>query len=73
MMPPAEAYACLQYLHMCSSCGYPGGCNNMSQQTPPIEGLRLDGLPARVTLRLWYERPATPTAPADRIYVIDIR
>ena len=71
--PPKTAYYVPQYIHKGGSCGYPGGCNNMSPQTPPIDGLRVTGLPASIVMRLWSEQPAVVTQTPNMTYVIHFR
>lgn len=62
---PEEPEALRQFVHTGPSCGYPGGCNNMS---PDLPGMRVTftSLPAIAVFKLWRERPADPlsTAPA---------
>ena len=60
-----------QYIHTGSSCGYPGGCNNMSPNQPELE-IEVNQLPARAYIKLWKTAPADTTAPADMIFVIDM-
>lgn len=68
--PPTEAYAIPHYLHLGNSCGYPGGCNNMSPASPEIDGLRVTGLPARAVVRLWPSRPASPDQTPAFVFVL---
>lgn len=55
--PSAAPMRIVHYLHLGGSCGFPGGCNNMSPETPGINDLRVAGLPAEVRLLLWREKP----------------
>ncbi len=59
-----------QFIHSGGSCGYPGGCNNMSPATP---NLWLLGLPAKVVVWLWRDQPRSPYQPPDMRYVIHFR
>jgi len=68
--PPPTAYNNPQYLHRGGSCGYPGGCNNMSPSTPDIDGLEITGFPARVVARLWKNQPASVNQPPDMTFVL---
>ena len=68
--PPEEPYKIPQYLHRGNSCGYPGGCNNMSPPTPAIDGLTVQKYPARLVIRLWEDQPSAASDPSDLIYVI---
>lgn len=62
-----------QYLHAGSSCGYPGGCNNLSPAVPELTSLTVTGFPARVETWLWEEQPESVSQAADMIFVILIR
>lgn len=73
LVPPIVAYANPQFIHKGGSCGYLGGCNNMSPQTPPIDDIRLDDLPARIMVWLWRTRPDSVEVKPDFKYVIEIR
>lgn len=70
---PAEPYANPQFIHRGNSCGYPGGCNNMSPSTPPIDGIRLDGLPAKVAVWLWRSKPRSIDVAPDFIFTVVFR
>jgi hypothetical protein len=71
--PPDAPVAIQHYLHRGSSCGYPGGCNNMSPHTPEIEDLAVRRLPARVTIRLWRTQPADAAQTPDMTFLIDLQ
>jgi len=61
-----------QMIHCGGSCGYPGGCNNMSPHRVELDNNRLTRLPARAYLRLWRERPKdAKTSSPDFVMVID--
>jgi hypothetical protein len=60
-----------QLIHCGGSCGYPGGCNNMSPAQQELE-IKVSGLPARVYLKLWKQEPSAVTQVADMIFVIDM-
>ena len=70
---PTTAYANPQFIHRGGSCGFPGGCNNMSPATPEIDFIQLQGLPARITIKLWRKPPASVNEAADMRYVILFR
>lgn len=72
MVPPLDAYDNPQFIHKGGSCGYPGGCNNMSPQTPPIDGISLDDLPAKIVVWLWRTRPDSVEVKPDFKYTIEI-
>jgi len=48
-----------QYIHCGNSCGYSGGCNNMSPYTEGLYDLSLKGLPAQACVYLWRARPTS--------------
>ncbi len=68
--PPGSPTAIRHFIHQGGSCGYPGGCNNMSPPTPETDGLRLIRLPARVVIWLWEFKPRSLEHPADMTFVI---
>jgi hypothetical protein len=68
--PPTTAYRNPQYLHRGNSCGYPGGCNNISPQTPEIDGIRITGFPAEVVIWFWQDDPGSTEKPPDMVFVI---
>jgi hypothetical protein len=67
---PTEAYENPQYLHTGPSCGYPGGCNNRSPSTPPLDNLLLSPLPADVTIYLWKNKPTSVSEAPDFTFVM---
>jgi hypothetical protein len=69
----SDAYANPQFIHKGGSCGYPGGCNNMSPATPPIDGIQLEGLPATVVVWLWRAPPASIAQAPDMKFAIHFR
>jgi hypothetical protein len=71
--PPDRAYANPQFIHQGGSCGYPGGCNNMSPYTPEIDGIRIQSLPAKVTIWLWKDDPGDPHRTPDMTFVLYFR
>ena len=60
-----------QMLHCGQSCGYPGGCNNMSPEQKEIN-CRVQTVPATAVLKLWKIQPQSPQIPADMIYTIKL-
>ena len=70
---PAMPLANPQFIHQGNSCGYPGGCNNMSPYTPEIDGLEITELPARVIIWLWKHKPASPQQTPDMTFVLHFR
>lgn len=70
---PARAVQITQFLHCGGSCGYPGGCNNMSPHVPELDGNQLTQLPAKAYLKLWKDEPETVSNPADFTFIIDFK
>lgn len=60
-----------QYIHCGGSCGYPGGCNNMSP-TEPYMVIRVSSLPAWVYVKLWKRAPVSSAQQADMIFIIEM-
>jgi len=44
-------------LHRGGSCGYPGGCNNMSPDHPAVQEIKILKLPALLEVFLWKKQP----------------
>ena len=59
-----------QFIHCGNSCGYPGGCNNMSPSVPETDNLRITKLPAQLQLIFWRHYPESVNEPADMTYTI---
>lgn len=55
----------VHFIHLGGSCGYPGGCNNMSPRDPNLDAFELEALPARATFGLWEQAPVSADAPPD--------
>ena len=70
---PKNAIEIKQYLHKGDSCGYPGGCNNMSPDVPELQDIYIGKLPAKAIIYLWQDKPAAVTDLADITYVINIK
>lgn len=70
---PAEPFANPQFIHRGNSCGYPGGCNNMSPYTPEIDEIEITALPAQVIIWLWQHKPASPGQTPDMTFVLHFR
>jgi len=54
-----------QYIHCGGSCGYNGGCNNMSPYIEGLHQLSLKNLPAQACVYLWRARPTSVEQPPD--------
>jgi len=70
---PTAAYEIPHFIHQSSSCGYPGGCNNMSPYTPEIDGLKITALPAKVVVWLWEKEPSSLEQRPDTVFVINFK
>ncbi|MEW6406382.1 MAG: hypothetical protein AB1649_31750, partial [Chloroflexota bacterium] len=70
---PAAPLANPQFIHQGNSCGYPGGCNNMSPYTPEIDGIEITALPAQAIIWLWKHQPASAEQPPDMTFVLHFR
>lgn len=70
---PAQAVQIRQFLHCGGSCGYPGGCNNMSPHIVELDENKLTQLPARAHLKLWKEEPDTVSQDPDFTFIIDFK
>jgi hypothetical protein len=60
-----------EFIHVGGSCGYKGGCNNMS---PLVKAyvLHVSSLPARLSLKLWRMPPPSASAPPDVWFVLEL-
>ncbi len=54
-----------QFIHCGNSSGYPGGCNNMSPERPPIDRFAITKLPASLKILLWKRRPPSSQTKPD--------
>jgi hypothetical protein len=70
---PTKVYPNPQYIHQGNSCGYPGGCNNMSPYTPEISHLVITALPAKTTVWLWEHKPTSTQATPDMVFELHFR
>jgi hypothetical protein len=62
-----------QMIHCGGSCGFPGGCNNMSPFIKEIDRLSFTELPAKAVVSLWKEYPGSVERPADFTVIIQLR
>ena len=70
---PGEVIQINHHLQHNGDCGLGGGCNTLDANTPEIQDIRVDALPAKLIVALWTERPADNTAAPDLTYVINIK
>ncbi len=71
--PSVGAVEITQFLHCGGSCGYPGGCNNMSPHVREFDENTLLQLPARAHLKLWKSEPESVSDAPDFTYIIDFK
>lgn len=69
----AQPVQITQFLHCGGSCGFPGGCNNMSPHIRELDQNKLMQLPARAFLKLWKLEPESVSDPPDFVFVIDFK
>lgn len=60
------------FYHNAGSCGYPGGCNNISPIAPDFD-IKINVIPAFIYIKLWKNAPAAASQPADMTYIIEAR
>ncbi len=68
--PGCTAIGIPQFIHCGGSCGYPGGCNNMSPAVRELDDYKLTALPAQMIIYLWRQKPGSNT-PADFTIVMN--
>ena len=70
---PENPISIPQYLHQGDSCGYPGGCNNMSPVTPEMDALSVARLPAKLEIWLWKSMPSSLEVTPDMVFIIHFK
>jgi hypothetical protein len=70
---PHDATFIGQFIHCGGTCGYAGGCNNMSPFIAEIDRCRLNKLPASAVIYLWKERPESVESKPDFTYYITFK
>ena len=70
-VPRTTVVPIIHYIHRGGSCGYPGGCNNMSPYQREID-FNVISLPAEVVVKLWKESPVDPQQLADVEVVLNL-
>ncbi len=71
--PKPEPVEIRQMIHCGGTCGYNGGCNNMSPEILAIDRIKYTKLPARAYVKLWQEKPKSVNDEADMVFMIDLR
>lgn len=66
----SRAWSIPQFIHCGGSCGYPGGCNNMSPSNPELV-VKFTRQPARMVFKLWWDEPLTASADPDLWFVVE--
>jgi len=66
----AAPIAITQFIHCGGSCGYSGGCNNMSPAVRELDNYHLTSVPAQAVIYLWRQKPGSNT-PADFMVVMN--
>jgi hypothetical protein len=69
--PRERAVNIVQYIHCGGSCGYPGGCNNMSPLQSELN-IRVGPVPARAYIKLWKKDPGDINSPADLPVILEL-
>lgn len=59
------------FIHCGGSCGYPGGCNNMSPNDPDFQ-VKVYSVPALLYIKLWRNKPVDINQMADMVFVIEM-
>jgi hypothetical protein len=71
LVAPGTIHKIKQFIHSGGSCGYPGGCNNMSPFQREME-IVVRQLPARIRLKLWRSIPTASHNAPDMVFTIDM-
>ena len=66
------AFRIPQYIHCGPSCGYPGGCNNMSPAQAKNLRFVVKDLPAKILMSLWRDKPLSNDERPDMIFEIEM-
>ncbi|MCO6429780.1 MAG: hypothetical protein J5J00_02885 [Deltaproteobacteria bacterium] len=69
---PVKPVPIRHYIHKGGSCGYPGGCNNMSPYQEEMQ-LKIQSLPARASIRLWRADPGAVSRREDLLFIINMK
>ena len=67
-----KAFPINQYIHCGGSCGYPGGCNNVSPTGQPALTIEINKFPARLQVKLWRNEPKSVNDPCDMTVIIQM-
>ena len=67
-----DAILIRHFIHRGGSCGYPGGCNNMSPNQLELY-IKVDGIPALACIKLWKNKPSSADQKPDIFYLIEMQ
>jgi len=70
---PKGATEIEQFIHCGNSCGYPGGCNNMSKAIAALDQIKYKALPAVASVQLWKNKPKSIHDQPDMTFVIRLQ
>ncbi|MBU1853273.1 MAG: hypothetical protein KJ957_04450 [Candidatus Omnitrophica bacterium] len=58
-------------IHCGGSCGYPGGCNNVSPEALDFR-VKVNELPANIHVKLWRNEPENVNQKPDMLFMLDL-
>jgi hypothetical protein len=70
-IPLESVIELMQLIHCGGSCGYSGGCNNMSPHQTAMD-IYVTALPAHICLKLWKVKPSASNDKPDMTFAIDM-
>ncbi|HEY9773254.1 MAG TPA: hypothetical protein V6C81_05545 [Planktothrix sp.] len=70
---PTEPIRIAQFIHCGGSCGYPGGCNNMSPSIPALDEIKYTALPAIAHVCLWKQKPRSTEDAPDMTFIVRLQ
>jgi hypothetical protein len=71
--PMKSAMPIPHFIHCGTSCGYPGGCNNLSPETAWLDNFTIEKLPAKIGFSFWINPPKTGREPPDMTFIVNYR
>jgi len=66
-----DAVELRDFIHRGGSCGYPGGCNNLSPDNPE-QDFTISKIPGTIYFKLWKSKPASTGQEADFTFIINL-
>lgn len=70
--PEPQAAQIVQMIHCGGTCGYAGGCNNMSPHMKAIDCIKYTNLPAKAKVLLWKQKPDNISQAPDFTFFITL-